>query len=89
MQSLHCFHIFSQKNEWDKTVITFVCKGTFIQLPLHSQNTLLAKRNPKSHQAHSFGTGRLTQKWKRKKEEEEGGRKKEGGRERKKGGCFI
>jgi hypothetical protein len=49
MQSLHCF---SQKNKWDKIVITFIYVGTFIQVPLHSQNTLLAKRKSKSHQAH-------------------------------------
>lgn len=52
MQSLHCFHIFSHENKWDKIVITFVYVGTFIQIPLHSQNTLLAKRNPRSHQVH-------------------------------------
>jgi len=43
MQSLHCFHIFSQKNKWDKIVITFVCEDTFTQLPHHPQNTLVAK----------------------------------------------
>jgi hypothetical protein len=71
MQSLHCFHIFSQKNEWDKIVITFVCEGHTHTAPPPSPVNITGQVKSKITLG-TFGTGRLRKRERRGRGEKRG-----------------